>query len=1089
MCLNLKTVKTLMLIPLLSLLTACEDGGTTTERIIEVAPTPDSVILYATTEGIPYPGIAIANGGQISEIDNDGFHEIFLVNQGANYSLTIASQPPTHSCEINNATGIASGSDVRNISINCAVIDAPPIFSSVAPASLSYAFPASVYFSLFEIEGQDIDIVDISIVSAPEEAFFTQEPYIRASFPFNGPLPYPYPPYFNANSRAYNLELVFETDTLGTYEIAVEVSDGNSSSTNLFEIDIVNLPPQVSLAIFPTTPRSSDQIAVQINAYDQESQSFTTSIDWFVNDIKIDSASDSPTLTNGVFVKGDTVRVDVTVDDGATALTASEAVVINDSIGRIDLSELVASTSTGETIQFNLLWDDPDLDPIPDDITISGPPGAAMDDTGLVTWTTPDSLGFITQEYEFQFYVPSQPQIAAATKTIVVTDSSSTNLVRTGVVGLTSSEYGAIVIANIDGVKKIAVNNGAQTLYTLTYNEPNYQQDWVLEAALSNENLVGLKAFDIDGDGNDELLTASGSKLLILYGRQFAKVESYDLGQEILSFDIANINSDSAIEIALLTVAESYSTREIILFNPDEGKPLNVKRFSGIRSPSKLALGNVDSDTQLEIILNDGSVFDGETLTNQWLHSESFGAEILAADLTGDNIDEIISKAQYNNGILVFDAQSKLQLAQHNSASCKILAENLTGSAAKELILAPCYNGNLVVTSFDGSAFNDIFSSTQTISDSTVIAVGNTDGDDDLELVVSGRYIGESHNAVINVLGVGAQLELEWNSKQLAVAPEFYPAGSSSNNSDSALFLTSGYWGDTNRSSPRLVEINRDSGEFSVSDELATNAGSPEGIDIADIDDDGIDEYLIAFNTGCEVISSETLALEQRVIGTTTYSACNKQSSIDINNDQIPEFLFITSSQLHIRSLHDQTSLFVSDPNDQVSQYTTLNIDSDPELELAVSGYFGVKIYDQNENGIFTLITSSDFKLRIWASIDTNGDGIDEIIASTENQGELQIISSDLNIESSTIFAGSLVNVFVPKSQKNGYAMLLTLQTGYSFYSYQKVLALDAQGQVLWRSAPLIGRISDSSFKEGKPRADGGSDILIGTSDTMYIIK
>lgn len=157
---------------------------------------------------------------------------------------------------------------------------------------------------------------------------------------------------------------------------------------------------------------------------------------------------------------------------------------------------------------------------------------------------------------------------------------------------------------------------------------------------------------DLQGDGRVEIICRTQTGRLYVFDDQFNPRwenlrEDY---REIRCMALANMDDDPAYEIVILSEAGFIDYIDGADF---------TRQFRSTQSyrGAEMAIGNVDTDATLEIVLNTGIVLDAVRVEPEW-STEAFGGMIELMDIDGDGIQEIIGFLQYNN-IRIFDADEQ----------------------------------------------------------------------------------------------------------------------------------------------------------------------------------------------------------------------------------------------------------------------------------------------------------------------------------------------------------------------------------------------------------------------------------------------
>lgn len=949
------------------IISACGDDK---EKVVQVPAQADKVMLIASFDSVPEGGVLLRNGEQQVRIESDGVHQLFLVAQGETFALEVAEPPYDSQCDISNGEGTATGMDVRDIVVHCYDIDSAPILNTPEEAiESSYKRQSYVFFFAMDIEGAEMAF-STSLVSAPEGATFIEEAYIRPHDNYH-----PSPPY-----QSY--VLIFHADTVGDYRFTISASDGSSISSKEILVTLQNQPPSIfNVDIQPTAPNTLDILELPYLWFSDLEDEVTNNIQWYVNDTLVLEGAEKGELAAEYFSKGDTVKVVVTASDGSNEVSQEDTTVIGDAEGRLSLINMPKLIAEGELVEFDIVWEDPDNDSIPTGIVLQGPTGASVDAAGKVSWQVPD-LAFSSQQFEFSFSVADTDQAPVSGFIEAIGTEKNAPIVRTSTAVTTQGSHLKLLATaspDINGVQKIYASDGSNLVFSLQYDNGGFHQDWAYPYNLiDNGTIRSISLADVDGDNTDDLLVAGGKTVAIINGRSGQLIGKHEYDFHILDIEAADFNNDGNLQVAILLTQSHHSSNQT-LYLARATELADYQIVVGTRYGRRLAVGNVDSDPALEIIASAGSVYDGVTLTNEWLRSTEFGDYLAVGDLDNDGIDEIIGAT--SDKLSVFSAASKERLHQISATTCSLQTADVLDDAAYEVLIGPCYGEGLKAYQWTNNALMPVWTADDSTETSHHLSAGDVDGDGNIEIVYQSNY--RQARGSIGVIEPAAATLPQWiDTEQSGFRSGFWAGGIQTGGTEAftAVFLAT-QWSSANfnDSGTRVVRINA-SGELTISPQLDGNTGSGSGMVLIDTDNNE-QRWLVGLSRYCAVIDPDTSATEWSSGPNSFSNACRNIKAVDTDGDGISEAAFINNGRLEIHNIAEQRLLWSSDLNYQVIDFEIANLDEDVDLEIAISSHNSSRIYDRN-NDTYVLLASSDRGLQFHTSYDIDQDGNQELVAT-----------------------------------------------------------------------------------------------------------
>jgi hypothetical protein len=240
-----------------------------------------------------------------------------------------------------------------------------------------------------------------------------------------------------------------------------------------------------------------------------------------------------------------------------------------------------------------------------------------------------------------------------------------------------------------------------------------------------------IEVADVAGDSADEIVVALDNGEVHLYD----KATKAALGtmstsvSGVTGLGIANVDGDGANEIILCTLSF------VAVFSWDEGFEWEVPGAGGY----ELVVAQMDADAALEVAVTSGRVIDCTAHAVQWTWAAGFGRHVVAGDVDGDGLDELIGAEPW---YFVYAYDVDRQLPKWSiSAELDIAAiqmADMDGDSAPELLLGDGQWGD--VRAYDGAtqAVEGVINNPA--HGVTNIGVGDADGDGDLDVLWGAGY-------------------------------------------------------------------------------------------------------------------------------------------------------------------------------------------------------------------------------------------------------------------------------------------------------------------------------------------------------------
>ncbi len=540
----------------------------------------------------------------------------------------------------------------------------------------------------------------------------------------------------------------------------------------------------------------------------------------------------------------------------------------------------------------------------------------------------------------------ARPEQAASSNGFTVT-----NLITAWTTGIISDGVGPanilVLDLNKDGKTDVAsCSNGYA--YVLNHTGGNqYETTWYSEYVGCRKITSG----DRDANGYRELYIATdGGRVVIYDSRNYKQIGDLALPMEFIANDlkIADVDSDGKQEIVL--VNEKFS----LVY---DAVTYNLEWTAAGMGGTQVAIGNLDSDADLEIVVNGstGHVLNAKTKAQEWGYSGGFGFNMDIGDVDGDKRAEI---AFCNNwyDLIVLDGDTKVIKWQKNDLDDldAMSVADVDGDGKYDIVIGNGQWGS--VTGYRGTDGTKLWSIGNPEHGVSGIGVGDANNDGTNEILF-GAGLSSSGKDVL-IAGSWKDQSVQWVSEDLD-GPFHVAAGdldldgrgeivmaSYGSDSDYQGGILKVYDGNTHRiewsttidtnylkinqvavgqldSDPALeILISSDQwGEprLQVYDGINKNVewtgsnlgGSPSGIKVMNIDGDSVDEIVVAIgDSHVQVLNGASSVIEW------------DSGSVDgliqdialgfLNGDSVLDLAILTSTKIYIYRVRYMEAAIIS---------------------------------------------------------------------------------------------------------------------------------------------------------------------------------
>ena len=868
------------------------------------------------------------------------------------------------------------------------------------------------------------------------------------------------------------------------------------SELTLLSLDELSSPPGAeNLNVVTERVVASSDIVVKPGYYfDYETpkEELDISYNWYINGVLLDDIH-GDTLPAYSASSSDEVYVTMLVSDGTyTTESWEEFISFEASPSVLTVSDVPKEITQGDVVTFSVVLTNADI--AGDDnlaALTAAPEGATMSDDGTITWQVPDNLLFSRQEYTFGFSNKLDPNNHIEESfNVSVSSDKGLPLFRTGIEVPSSNKSQWVADFDNDGRNELLSTDNYARIFLLALEDGKYQQKWAYPYALSPDlQIVQVLPADTDQNGTPEILVISEHSMWLIDDLSSPARQIFETEEYLRNALLADVDDDGADEIIYRYAPDDYSadTNTIVVAELDD----ELTEIQAIQADeiNDMAVGNVDGDSNLELVLNDGMVYDLTSGVNEWYLGTGFGNYfVTAGDLNGDGIEEIVGVDNWSN-MYVFDAVSKSQLAsQAVEDTCDVQAFNLYNDTTDELVISDCQWGNATAYTLDSNNQLEVLWVVD-LQDhgSTSLAAGDIDNDGANEVLWGSGVSISGANVLVtaDITSNSASLKSETSDVQLdsftaSGWSEIFPGDRR------GVFLVP----TTESSYNGLAVVTlTDTGEMTVNSDLSTGWYTGRNSVTIDYNNDGAGDIFLPTAgpsaDGFGVYRLSDMAAQWTMTG--DYSTEVRQiKAMDVNSDGYDDAIIVDGSKLKVLDVENQLQLASYSFGDSIEDFDIAMIDG--TLTVVVSQYSLLQVLTM-EGSSFS--THGSIENTECSNVLIYGEGEARSVVCwgayenaywrtmTLQDGELSNlahVSVDINV-------GDIVS-----DPSDATRFIVASNNGQHWGAISsRIHSFTADGHVIWSSPELIGSADGASLKANE-KADGTLEILLGTSMGMYWI-
>ncbi len=875
-----------------------------------------------------------------------------------------------------------------------------------------------------------------------------------------------------------------------------------SVSLILVSIDSMSFPPEVYGLYFLSYSRTTlDDVEVSSGSYsdrDTPDNELTVSYEWSINDVLV------PGITGSVFpagtaVFGDELGVRLVVSDGVNVTTSYErSISIGDAPAIAQVSDFEGSLKVGDSLDLSVTFVDPDNieAAIPASLAF-GPSGMTIDGSGNIQWTS-DQVLFEISTVTFGVRDSTNADAAIIELSVQVSDSSAIKTIARSGVNTPTKNHSMIVGDFIgDSDQEVFVTDNDSRISLLVNQGDTYKQVWLYPYALPTAGtIVQLLAYQLDEDEKTEMIVVTEKGISAIYSTTESAVSLWSTESNIIASAIFDANGNGIPEIAIIHSRSQRSgarTLEVIELTT----PVSIVFETTLGYVTRdISIGNVDADDALELVTNDGFVYDTLSWENEWFFGSGFGSDfVTVGDYNADGIDEIAAVSA-SDGVYVYSAISKTLIDSFSQSSiCSLGSANIDADSADELVVTSCrsYGGPTAAYSLIENALVSEWELVVNNNSSRSLAFGDSDNDGVVEIHWADSSSYNSRGSFV-VASIESESEVKYQND---VREQFYNLsaagwGELSPGIERAVFITP----ETNngRGDQHLIYMD-EAGNYSVSAELGSTRNGFYG-EVVDFNGDGYAEIFLAtgsrYSEGFSAIQLNDLSVHWEASSDFSINV-SKITSADINDDDFIDAIYVDGSTVRIVDVENQALL-----GSFAMAGTLLDIAVNTEGEspvIAVSDSSSLSIWQKTGTSYTQIATVSQSCRRLnFGNVDSDAE-LELVCLSGSYSYRSSVITYEFNgetlTESNSVSLEQNATDFVFDTSQPNNQTLLVAQRRENNNSHSEIVSVSPLGErVIWTGPGLIGRVTHRSMHFRS--VDEGSDsarLMFATDKAMYLVK
>lgn len=787
------------------------------------------------------------------------------------------------------------------------------------------------------------------------------------------------------------------------------------------------------------------------------------------------------------------MEVEVTLSDGLDSeMYLSYPLEVVNSPSRLNLQSSPVVMNYGVASSFTVKFEDIDGDAVQTEL-VKAPNGFTYNAATSVASWTPTPASFTSHGTFLAQFSSSDDQTANVEIQVRNTHTASA-IARSGI-AIPGSDF-ELDISDFDGdgIVEILSTDSRELVFTLEFDGEAITQDWLYPFSVKpGESILRLWGFGAD---KSQILVVTTQGASLIESRTGLPRRLFDTLYEISGAVYKDLDNDGIKEFVIVDSRGTISKVDTQNWTLSEfGEKIDPPTWPA--DHYSIAVGNVDLDPAMEIVVSTGHVIDGVSGNIEWAHFEPFGRLVTVGDVEGDGDKDIVAGDRWDN-LTSYDAVEKTSIWSYAvNDYCGLRFKNIDNDPQDELFVGPCQHG--VVGIYDGSSGSMLLQETIAgdgfNSGSRSFSFGDLDNDNVDEIVFSsGSRSSVADNMIVASLStLGDQSPGVVATRDPAQIYGFRSIGwdtANISNPNAVFVLPSTEGRDDGQRVASLSADNR----FSLSPVLEHNS---DGVDVGLVADDSILREALVAASGGRINHVSLDGFSQTHLHTDLpsdrfYNAAEVRSiSLGVGVDgRAKAVIAIDQLKLQVYDIASRQVEWTSGGLTGDTMVGAVAVNKDSGFDIVAATHSELTLW-RKEEGLYTKTDTVNINCFAIAYL---GDTADSSIACLQygrdygSGSTVTLFDSGLNQQAEFAFDFQISAIDAVSSDELVIGTLQYASPGARYGEYESNLRIvsPSSGSTIWKSAPLHGSINEISVLN---LPSGESKMAVSTSEVMYILQ